>query len=73
MTVRVLLRHYGFAMAYLAGVIAAGLAYTLLDPDAQARLIAWTSTNVANREHEPVVRCWSPRSLRPGSSRPGRC
>jgi hypothetical protein len=54
MTVRVLLRHYGFAMAYLAGVVAAGLAYTLLDPDAQARLIAWASTNVANLEHEPV-------------------
>ena len=51
---RVLLRHYGFAMAYLAGVVAAGLAYTLLDPDAQARLIAWASTNVANLEHEPV-------------------
>ncbi len=54
MTLRVLLRHYGFAMAYLAGVVAAGLAYTLLDPDAQARLIAWASTNVANLEHEPV-------------------
>jgi hypothetical protein len=53
-TVRVLLRHYGFAMAYLAGVVAAGLAYTLLDPDAQARLIAWASTNVANLEQEPV-------------------
>jgi hypothetical protein len=51
---RVLLRHYGFAMAYLAGVVAAGLAYNLLDPDAQARLIAWASTNVANLEHEPV-------------------
>ena len=51
---RVLLRRYGFAMAYLAGVVAAGLAYTLLDPDAQARLIAWASTNVANLEHEPV-------------------
>ena len=69
---RVLLRRYGFAMAYLAGVVAAGLAYTLLDPDAQARLIAWASTNVANLEHEPVGRCWSPRSSRPGSSRPGR-
>src|SRR6266513_3425463 len=43
-----------FAVAYLAGVVAAGLAYTLLDPDAQARLIAWASTNVANLEHEPV-------------------
>jgi hypothetical protein len=53
-TVRVLLRHYGFAMAYLAGVVAAGLAYSLLDLAAQARLIAWASTNVANLEHEPV-------------------
>jgi hypothetical protein len=52
--VRVLLRHYGFALAYLAGFVAAELAYTLLDPEAQARLIAWASTNVANLEHEPV-------------------
>ena len=51
---RVLLRRYGFAVAYLAGVVVAGLAYTRLDPDAQARLIAWASTNVANLEHEPV-------------------
>src|ERR1700761_9046775 len=41
-------------MAYLAGVVATGLAYTLMNPDAQARLIAWASTNVANLEHEPV-------------------
>ncbi len=54
MVARVLLQRYGFAVAYLAGVVAAGLAYTLLDPDAQARLIAWASTNVANLEHEPV-------------------
>jgi len=52
--VRVLLRRYGFAVAYLAGFVAAELAYTLLDPDAQARLIAWASTNVANLEHEPA-------------------
>jgi len=52
--VRVLLRHYGFALAYLAGFVAAELAYTLLDPEAQARLIAWASTNVANLEHEPA-------------------
>jgi hypothetical protein len=51
---RVLLRHYGFAVAYLAGFVVAELAYALLDPDAQARLIAWASTNVANLEHEPV-------------------
>ena len=52
--VRVVLHRYGFALAYLACVVAVELAYTLLDPDAQARLIAWASTNVANLEHEPV-------------------
>jgi hypothetical protein len=52
--VRVLLRRYGFAVAYLAAFAAAGLAYALLNPDAQARLIAWASTNVANLEHEPA-------------------
>ena len=51
---RVLLRRYGFAVAYLAGFVAAELAYILLDPDAQARLVAWASTNVANLEREPV-------------------
>ena len=51
---RVLLRRYGFAVAYLAGFVAAELAYILLDPDAQARLVAWASTNVANLEHEPI-------------------
>jgi rhomboid family protein len=52
--VRVLLRRYGFAVAYLAVFVAAELAYTLLEPGAEARLIAWASTNVANLEHEPV-------------------
>ena len=47
---RVLLRHYGFAVAYLAGFLAVELVYALLSPDAQARLIAWASTNVANLE-----------------------
>ena len=54
MTVRVLLRRYGFALAYLGCFAAVELAYTLLDPAAQARLIAWASTNVANLEHEPA-------------------
>ena len=54
MTVRVLLRRYGFAVAYLGCFLAVELTYTLLDPAAQARLIAWASTNVANLEHEPV-------------------
>jgi hypothetical protein len=52
--VRVLLRHYGFAVAYLAGFVVAELVYALLSPDAQARLIAWAGTNVANLEHEPL-------------------
>jgi hypothetical protein len=51
---RVLLRRYGFAVAYLGCFLAVELAYTLLDPHAQARLIAWASTNVANLEHEPA-------------------
>ena len=54
MGVRVLLHRYGFAAAYLACFVAAELTYTALDPGAQARLIAWASTNVANLEHEPV-------------------
>jgi hypothetical protein len=45
---------YGFAWAYLACFVAVELAYTLLNPDAQARLIAWASTNVTNLEHEPA-------------------
>jgi hypothetical protein len=52
--VRVLLRRYAFAVAYLVGFLAVELVYALLNPDAQARLIAWASTNVANLEHEPV-------------------
>jgi hypothetical protein len=52
--VGVLLRRYGFAAAYLAAFLATELAYPLLDPDAQARLVAWASTNVANLEHEPA-------------------
>ena len=54
MTVRVLLHRYGFALAYLGCFAAVELTYTLLDPAAQARLIAWASTNVANLEHEPA-------------------
>ena len=54
MTVRVLLHRYGFAAAYLACFVAIELTYTALDPGAQARLIAWASTNVANLEHEPA-------------------
>jgi hypothetical protein len=52
--VRVLLRRYAFAVAYLVGFLAVELVYARLSPDAQARLIAWASTNVANLEHEPL-------------------
>jgi hypothetical protein len=52
--VRAVLNRYGFALAYLGCFVAVELTYTLLDPDAQARLIAWASTNVANLEHEPA-------------------
>jgi hypothetical protein len=52
--VRVLLRRYAFAVAYLVGFLAVELVYALLSPDAQARLIACASTNVANLEHEPL-------------------
>jgi hypothetical protein len=47
-------RRYGFACAYLACYLVTELVYALLDPHAQAALIAWASTNVANLEHEPV-------------------
>jgi hypothetical protein len=54
MAVRDLRHRYGFAVAYLFCFVVAELTYTLLDPAAQARLIAWASTNVANLEHEPA-------------------
>jgi hypothetical protein len=54
MAVRVLMHRYGFAAAYLGCFLGVELAYTLMNPDAQARLIGWASTNVANLEHEPV-------------------
>ena len=44
-----------FAWGYLACFCVTGLVYTLLDPHAQATLIAWASTDVANLEHEPIV------------------
>src|SRR5579863_5458401 len=43
-----------FAWAYLGCYLAAGLAWALLAPRAQATLTAWASTNVANLEHEPI-------------------
>jgi Rhomboid-like protein len=45
---------YGFACAYLGGFVVTEFAYSQLNPEAQARLIAWASTNVANLEHEPA-------------------
>jgi len=49
-----ILTRYGFACAYLACFVAAEFLYAALSPDAQARLIAWASTDVANLEHEPA-------------------
>jgi hypothetical protein len=51
---RAMFGRYAFAWAYLGCYLAAGLAWTLLTPGAQATLTAWASTNVANLEHEPV-------------------
>ena len=48
MAARLLWHRYGFAAAYLGAFIAIQLAYAQLTPAAQARLIAWASTNVAN-------------------------
>jgi hypothetical protein len=50
------MRHrYAFAGAYLACFVVIEFGYALLTPDAQARLIAWASTSVANLEHEPAL------------------
>jgi hypothetical protein len=46
---------YAFAGAFLGCFLVTGLVYSLLDPAAQARLVDWASTNVANLEHEPVL------------------
>ena len=54
MSARLWGRRYGFAATYLGAFVVTDLAYTQLNPDAQARLIAWASTNVANLEHEPA-------------------
>ena len=54
MAARLLWHRYGFATAYLGSFVAVEFAYAQLNPDAQARLIAWASTNVTNLEHEPV-------------------
>jgi hypothetical protein len=39
---------YAFAGAFGACFVAAELGYSQLDPAAQAQLVAWASTNVAN-------------------------
>jgi hypothetical protein len=49
-----MLGRYAFAWAYLACYLAVELIWVLLTPHAQAMLIAWASTNVANLEHEPI-------------------
>lgn len=45
---------YAFAWAYLACFVVADLAFALLSPPARAGVSAWTSTSVANLEHEPI-------------------
>jgi Rhomboid-like protein len=55
MTARLWRRRYAFATAYLACFVAIELGYAVATPHAQATLIAWASTNVANLEHEPVL------------------
>jgi hypothetical protein len=49
------LRRYAFAGAYLACFVAVEFGYGAATPAAQARLIAWASTDVVNLEHEPVL------------------
>jgi rhomboid family protein len=46
---------YAFAGAFGACFVLVQLVYSQLDPAAQARLVGWASTNVANLEHEPVL------------------
>ncbi len=48
-------RRYAFAGAFLGSFVVAELVYGQLGPAAQARLVDWASTNVANLEHEPVL------------------
>jgi Rhomboid-like protein len=55
MTARLWRHRYAFATAYLACFVAIELGYVMATPHAQATLIAWASTNVANLEHEPVL------------------
>jgi len=70
--VRVLRRRYGFAVANLAVLLAAGSPYTA-GQGRQARLIAWAQYEMDNLEHEPVGPLLGLRVRhRSGSSRPGR-
>ena len=46
---------YAFAGAFVGCFVVTDLVYSQLDPAAQAQLVAWASTNVANLEHEPVL------------------
>jgi rhomboid family protein len=57
---------YAFAGAFGACFVVAGLVYSQLGPAAQARLVAWASTNVANLEHEPVLPLLASAFVAPG-------
>ncbi len=51
---RGILRGYGFAWCYLALYVIAEVVYVSLSPGAQAALIGWATTSVANLEREPA-------------------
>jgi hypothetical protein len=52
--IRPALVRYAVAWAFLVGVCAAEIAYSLLPPRDQAAVLAWASTNVHNLTRDPV-------------------
>ena len=68
------MRHrYAFACAYLACFLAIELVYTRLNPNAQARLIEWASTDVANLAREPAGPLVLSALVTPGRREISRC
>jgi hypothetical protein len=51
---RTIFTSYAVAWLYLAGFIAAQVAYAALSPHDQAAVLRWASTNVHNLRHHPV-------------------
>ncbi len=62
-----------FAWAYLVCFVGTELVYTGLNPHAQARLIEWASTDVANLAREPAGPLVLSALVTPGTSWSGRC